>query len=655
MRRLRCACAQAGADDLVAVVRRLETTAVIQGPPKGPQTHHSSPARIISTCGCKECSGFATVSTGGWLRGLAGCSGKRWRGPGYLSWRCVVDYDRLLVGRSISEVLGRGVTVDVRGSCPILISGFEPLAQHQLGAQFGEEHRRYLLVAQFHGKAKSESQLALLLCHSHQRKPKRKRHGELDSLICAILLPGTPSPSKERPASPHHRTASPAAPALARTGRIRKLFSSSSQDSTRVRTPQRKLSVRFQSPAAHQLDGPPRDDDDDGGYAGSSSYEQESPTSRMSQKFAARVASLEQKLGLTGGMQTIVHRANMKVKRSSSDLNMGMSMMGEQCVKDDDLSPTTTASFYSRSTSCNVFEWSPLSQFSTPGTSFQSSTSRHKRQTPEDCQPKSFSTGADDLLPPIEEDMGRYIRIPVQEALLEIEPSIVTVESVAAAKIYLETYFENVIFQLVSPRWMRLKKFEQRVRELDMSNEEQRQARDDWNRMESDNLRQIRVLKVTSAIRHNTNGISVSGFNMIRVLGKGSFGVVRLVTERSISHNGIQRDDNSTQRDSSSTRTTCLTGMDGTARRNLPAGRPIKDVYAMKVIRKSEMLRACQEGHLRAERDFLVSAEGSRWTVPLVASFQDNTNLYLVMEYMIGGDFLGLLLREDVLEEEVAQ
>jgi protein-serine/threonine kinase len=38
-----------------------------------------------------------------------------------------------------------------------------------------------------------------------------------------------------------------------------------------------------------------------------------------------------------------------------------------------------------------------------------------------------------------------------------------------------------------------------------------------------------------------------------------------------------------------------------------------KQIYAMKVIRKSDMLRNSQEGHLRAERDFLVSAEGSRW------------------------------------------
>lgn len=41
--------------------------------------------------------------------------------------------------------------------------------------------------------------------------------------------------------------------------------------------------------------------------------------------------------------------------------------------------------------------------------------------------------------------------------------------------------------------------------------------------------------------------------------------------------------------------------------------------------------------------------------MPLIASFQDNHNLYLAMEYMVGGDFLGLLLRENILDEGVAQ
>lgn len=45
--------------------------------------------------------------------------------------------------------------------------------------------------------------------------------------------------------------------------------------------------------------------------------------------------------------------------------------------------------------------------------------------------------------------------------------------------------------------------------------------------------------------------------------------------------------------------------------------------------------------------------------VPLMASFQDHQNLYLIMDYMPGGDFLGLLIRyvkltllvSDILEE----
>ena len=67
------------------------------------------------------------------------------------------------------------------------------------------------------------------------------------------------------------------------------------------------------------------------------------------------------------------------------------------------------------------------------------------------------------------------------------------------------------------------------------------------------------------------------------------------------------------------------------------------------------MLRNSQEGHLRAERDFLVAAEGSRWVIPLIASFQDLNNLYLIMDFMPGGDFLGLLIRDNVLTEPVTK
>ncbi|EUC36386.1 hypothetical protein COCCADRAFT_88366 [Bipolaris zeicola 26-R-13] len=142
-------------------------------------------------------------------------------------------------------------------------------------------------------------------------------------------------------------------------------------------------------------------------------------------------------------------------------------------------------------------------------------------------------------------------------------------------------------------------------------------------------------------------GVHVSNYDIIRVLGKGSFGVVRLVREKSEHCESLHGSSSSTKYLDRS-----LTPKEESP--SSPCRRP-KQVFAMKVIRKSDMLRNSQEGHLRAERDFLVASENSRWVVPLIAAFQDNNNLYLVMEYMMGGDFLGLLLREDILDENVAK
>lgn len=153
-------------------------------------------------------------------------------------------------------------------------------------------------------------------------------------------------------------------------------------------------------------------------------------------------------------------------------------------------------------------------------------------------------------------------------------------------------------------------------------------------------------MKSNTLARQTMKGVHVSNYEIIRVLGKGSFGVVRLVREKS-DHGGSLR--------GSARRIEYLHGALLPEERSSSSVRKTKQVYAMKVIRKSDMLRNSQEGHLRAERDFLVASENSRWVVPLIASFQDNNNLYLVMEYMMGGDFLGLLLREDILDENVAK
>lgn len=62
-------------------------------------------------------------------------------------------------------------------------------------------------------------------------------------------------------------------------------------------------------------------------------------------------------------------------------------------------------------------------------------------------------------------------------------------------------------------------------------------------------------------------------------------------------------------------------------------------VYAMKILRKADMLEKEQVAHVRAERDILVEAD-HQWVVKMYYSFQDPINLYLIME--VRRDFFGI-------------
>lgn len=77
-------------------------------------------------------------------------------------------------------------------------------------------------------------------------------------------------------------------------------------------------------------------------------------------------------------------------------------------------------------------------------------------------------------------------------------------------------------------------------------------------------------------------------------------------------------------------------------------------VYAMKILRKTDMVAKEQLAHVRAERDILVEADHT-WVVKMYYSFQDPINLYLIMEFLPGGDMMTLLMKKDTLSEEVTQ
>lgn len=156
-------------------------------------------------------------------------------------------------------------------------------------------------------------------------------------------------------------------------------------------------------------------------------------------------------------------------------------------------------------------------------------------------------------------------------------PTIVTVEKAAAAKIFFECYYNNATSGQITPRELRRRHLEGALYQDSSICPTTRHAlRCQWVKQETDHSRATRVMKADGIRAVKGTFAPASNYEVVKILGKGSFGVVRLVREK-----GVRAER--------------------------------REVYAMKVIRKSDMLRNSQEGHLRAERDFLVSAEGSRW------------------------------------------
>lgn len=51
----------------------------------------------------------------------------------------------------------------------------------------------------------------------------------------------------------------------------------------------------------------------------------------------------------------------------------------------------------------------------------------------------------------------------------------------------------------------------------------------------------------------------------------------------------------------------------------------------------------------------MVLGRKNEWITRLQYAFQDHENLYLVMEYLPGGDLLGLMIRTGSFDEELAR
>ncbi|XP_077442932.1 serine/threonine-protein kinase LATS1 [Stigmatopora argus] len=180
------------------------------------------------------------------------------------------------------------------------------------------------------------------------------------------------------------------------------------------------------------------------------------------------------------------------------------------------------------------------------------------------------------------------------------ESGRVALYSPQAFKFFMEQHVENIL-KNHQQRIRRRKQLESEMQRVGLSSDAQEQ------------MRMMLCQKESNYIRLKRAKMDKCMFKRIKTLGIGAFGEV------------------------------CLARKEDTGA-----------LYAMKTLRKKDVLLRNQVAHVKAERDILAEAD-NEWVVRLYYSFQDRDNLYFVMEYIPGGDMMSLLIRLGIFKEELAQ
>ncbi|XP_056326817.1 rho-associated protein kinase 1 isoform X2 [Danio aesculapii] len=136
------------------------------------------------------------------------------------------------------------------------------------------------------------------------------------------------------------------------------------------------------------------------------------------------------------------------------------------------------------------------------------------------------------------------------------------------------------------------------VYDLDFPALRKNKSIDDFLKRYKDTISKIRELRMKA-----------EDYEVVKVIGRGAFGEVQLVRHKAT-----------------------------------------RKVYAMKLLSKFEMIKRSDSAFFWEERDIMAFAN-SNWVVQLFYAFQDNRYLYMVMEYMPGGDLVNLMSNYDVPEK----
>ena len=189
-----------------------------------------------------------------------------------------------------------------------------------------------------------------------------------------------------------------------------------------------------------------------------------------------------------------------------------------------------------------------------------------------------------------------FKEIPLEVLLKNKKISERTYNKVKIAKEYIETKYN-----LKTIKNSEYNAILEKINSLEVSDEEKLKILSEMKHLETEDLRKTRQKQ------------TIHDYESLKIIGRGAFGEVHVCRE-------------------------------------IKTGK----IVAVKKMKKDLLAQKNQIIHIRNEQ-LIMSKIKSPWIVELRASFQEDDYLYLIMEFLPGGDFMNLLILKDKLTEEEAK
>jgi serine/threonine protein kinase len=175
------------------------------------------------------------------------------------------------------------------------------------------------------------------------------------------------------------------------------------------------------------------------------------------------------------------------------------------------------------------------------------------------------------------------------------------------------TTFGKRIAKVIEEKWASMNEYQLLINSRPMETTKSAKGKGFWSFLSLFKQPNVQKDRVNTPSASRSKMVSIQDFEILKPISRGAFGRVYLASKK-------------------------RTG----------------DLYAIKVIRKRDIIRKNMKNAVLAERDALAMAHNP-FVVKLYYAFQSKEYLYLVMEYLIGGDLASLLRALNTFDVQMAR